>query len=285
MAFFFIQMSDPQFGMFAAFSGLDDAAIEGFRRRGLNVKRAPRTTSFAEETVLYEKAVAAANRLGPDFVITTGDLVNDPGDPNLLAELERITGQLDESIPRYWAAGNADVGNAPTPGSLGQYRERFGDDNYLFDHRGSRFVVLNSCVACDPTNVPGEWDKQQEFLRDALKEGRAKSSTHIIVFTHHPLFLKHPEEEDTHFAIPAERRRVLLELFKAHGVSAVFSGHWHRNRYVSDGALQVVTSGSVGYPLGDDPSGIRIVKVYDDRIEHEYYGLDALPEVVELEGS
>ena len=82
--------------------------------------------------------------------------------------------------------------------------------------------------------------------------------------------------------IPKERRRVLLELFKAHGVAAVFAGHWHRNNYASDGDLQMVTSGPVGYPLGDDPSGLRVVKVFEDRIEHEYFGLDAIPEAIDL---
>ena len=78
--------------------------------------------------------------------------------------------------------------------------------------------------------------------------------------------------------IPKERRRVILELLKAHNVVAVFSGHWHRNVYGFDGEFQMVTSGPVGYPLGDDPSGIRIVKVFDDRIEHEYFGFEELPD-------
>ena len=43
----------------------------------------------------------------------------------------------------------------------------------------------------------------------------------------------------------------------------------------------MVTTGAVGYPLGDDPSGLRIIKVYQDRIEHEYYGLDNIPVSVE----
>ena len=44
----------------------------------------------------------------------------------------------------------------------------------------------------------------------------------------------------------------------------------------------MVTTGPVGYPLGDDPSGLRIVKVYRDRIEHAYYGLDTIPETIKL---
>jgi hypothetical protein len=38
----------------------------------------------------------------------------------------------------------------------------------------------------------------------------------------------------------------------------------------------------VGYPLGDDPSGLRIVKVSRNIIEHRYYGLDQIPKLEEL---
>jgi hypothetical protein len=34
--------------------------------------------------------------------------------------------------------------------------------------------------------------------------------------------------------------------------------------------------------LADDPSGLRIVKVYDDRVEHEYFGMDDVPISVDL---
>ena len=44
----------------------------------------------------------------------------------------------------------------------------------------------------------------------------------------------------------------------------------------------MVTTGSVGYPLGEDPSGLRIVKISRDKIEHQFYGLDQIPEREEL---
>jgi hypothetical protein len=45
--------------------------------------------------------------------------------------------------------------------------------------------------------------------------------------------------------------------------------------------MQTVTTSAVGYPLGDDPSRLRIVKVFGDRIEHHYYGMDEIPDDVE----
>ena len=91
MAYFFIQLSDPQFGMFASFSGLDDAAIEDFRRKGLHVRPAPRTTGFAEETALYEAAIAAVN----DEAGTGRGrrMVHSEGGDNLMDRQSRVGGR------------------------------------------------------------------------------------------------------------------------------------------------------------------------------------------------
>ena len=278
--FFFIQMADIQFGIFASLSGADEAKIEEYRRARLIVRPAPKITGFAQETELYTKAIAGANRLRPDFVVMCGDMVQNTEDPAQFAELMRITGQLSNDIPMNWVPGNHDVGNDLTPESLALYRERHGDGNYFFDHLGSRFIVLDSNVPFFPPKIPGEWERQLEFLKSALQEAREIGSTHILVFTHYPLFLEDPDEQDSSLVVPKEKRRILLDLFHAYDVSAVFSGHWHRNNYARDGKLLMVTSSAVGYTLGYDPSGFRVVKVLQDRIEHEYFGLDDLPEAV-----
>ena len=281
MDFFFIQMSDPQFGMFASFSGMSDSRILELRQTmGFKIRPMPKITGFADETVLYEKAIAAANRLNPAFVVVSGDMVQNKDDASQLAELRRITRQLSSHIPVYWAAGNWDVGSAPTQETLAQYRERFGDDDYSFEYGGTSFIVLNSCVAFDDSEVPQEWERQLAFLRSSLGEAQTKRNNHIVVFLHHPLYAEHPEEEASWAVLPREKRKILLDLFEAHRVSAVFAGHWHRCHSLNHQGMQMVTTGAVGYPLGDDPSGFRIVKVFQDRIEHQYYGLDELPESI-----
>ena len=277
MSFSFMQLADPQFGLFAHLSGLSVSEMEALRRRGIPVRPGPKITGFADETRLYEKAIAEANRLRPDFVVTCGDMINDADDETQLAELRRITARLDDAIPMHWAAGNHDVGNELTPESLATYRERFGEDDYFFDRGGTRFVALNSNIAYDPTHVPEEWERQLDFLRDALRDARQGDSDHVVVFTHHPLFLREHDEADSIFVIPQERRRVLLDLLTSYGADAMFSGHYHRNSYGSYRGLQMVTTGAVGYPLGDDPSGFRTVRVYGDRLEHDYHALDGVP--------
>ena len=41
--------------------------------------------------------------------------------------------------------------------------------------------------------------------------------------------------------------------------------------------MMLVTSGAVGYPLGEEGSGLRIVQMDDDAIRHRYYGMANAP--------
>ena len=62
-----------------------------------------------------------------------------------------------------------------------------------------------------------------------LRAARLRRSRRVLLFGHHPLFTQAPDEPDSYWNIPVERRRPILDLLKAHGVRAFFCGHWHRN--------------------------------------------------------
>ncbi len=273
MGFFFIQMSDTQLGMAATLGGADNPKRVEMLDRGLCPPPFEETQGFAFETDHCEKAAAAANRLRPAFVVVTGDLVQDPSDADQVTEFRRFAGLFDNDIPVYVAPGNCDVGNTPTPDLLALYRERFGAYNYSFDRGGVHFVVFNTGIAFDPSSAPGEWEAQLEFLRSDLA---GAGGCRTIAFGHHPLFGSGPDDADSAMVIPAERRRVILDLFAEHGVEAMFAGHWHRNNEASAGSFEMVVSGPVGVPLGSDPSGFRVVRVLDPGLDHTYHSLDEI---------
>ena len=256
--FFFIQLSDPQFGMFTE------------------------NKDFAQETINFEFAVATVNRLKPAFVVITGDLIHKPGDTPQNVEYLRIAGKIDPRIPVYNVAGNHDVENVPTPETLFVYTNLFGPDHYTFRHAGFVGIVLNSSVIHSPQETTGELEAQQQWLRAELQRARDSRAQHIVVFQHHPWFLKTADELDQYFNIPRSRRASYLAAFRESGVKYLFSGHYHRNAIARDGGLEAVTTGPVGKPLGNDKSGLRIVIVRDEGVEHRYYHFGEIPNRVDV---
>ena len=277
-SFQFAQMADPQFGMFADMSRYTDEEIAERRARGLNVRKAARPiTGFADETRLYTAALAAANAARPAFVAVCGDMVHNAYDQAQVDELFRVSATLDPDIPLYFVSGNHDVGEAPTPDSLALYRERFGADNYSFRHGDCHFAVINSSLAFDPSNAPGEWRRLKQFLADDLSAARRRGSQQIILFAHHPLFHRSASEAWDGWCVPDERRAELMAILRDYGAAAAFAGHLHRNQVAEDDGFLMVTTGAVGYPLGEDPSGFRMVTVGEDGISHRYCGLPDAP--------
>jgi len=260
--FFFLQFSDPQFGMFAE------------------------NKDFRQETVNLDMAIATANRLKPAFVVITGDLVNKAGDAAQIEEYRRITATLSKSIPLYHVPGNHDVENEPTPASVAAYVKAIGPDHYSFRSGSLAAVVLNSSVIHSPAKSAALLEQQETWLRQELRTLRASGARHLVVFQHHPWFLKQADEADEYFNIPRERRQVYLELFKQSAVNALVSGHYHRNAIAKVGDIDMITTGPVGKPIGEGSmSGIRVFIVRDSGLTHRFYSLGELPNAIDLTGS
>ncbi len=249
---FFVQLSDPQYGMYAKDAG------------------------FEQEQANVAFAISSINRLKPSFVIVTGDLVNKAGDRAEIAALKTQFARLNSAIPVYWVAGNHDVGNEPTPESIAAYREQFGRDYYTFDAGPIRGLVLDSSLIHAPDKSHDEAAAQERWLLAELQKARADQLKHVIVFQHHPYFVNSADEPDGYFNIPAKTRKTYLDLFRQFGVEWVFTGHLHRSAEASDGSIHMVITGPVGMPLENGRSGIRVVAV-GAGISHKYFDFGALP--------
>ena len=255
--FFFIQLSDPQFGMYT------------------NDK------DFGQETANFEFAVANVNRLKPSFVVITGDLVNKAGDAAQIAEYKRIRAKIDPSIPVHDMPGNHDVENSPTPATVAAYRTNIGRDRYVFQHGPLTGIVLNSTLIHTPAGAQGEADAQQTWLADELKKAKASGARHVVVIQHHPWYLKAADEPDQYFNIPTVRRAPLLALFREAGVKTLISGHYHQNAVVPGEPIEAITTGPVGMAQGQERSGMRMFIVTDAAIVHRYFEFGRLPNTVD----
>ncbi|MBN18635.1 MAG: hypothetical protein CL758_04045 [Chloroflexi bacterium] len=248
MSYKFIQMSDPQLGFCAS------------RRKDVN--------GVDYEITNLKKAISIANEIKPDFVITTGDFTQD----RLNSEHAEIVIDLYSTLnsPHYFAPGNADLTNSPQFEDIDRFRRRFGSDYQSFYFLDSQFIILNSCVLFDCTNVLGADVEQIKFLEEKLKEGFNNNCKEQMIFMHHPLFGQDPYEKDDHMVLPKNQRKIILNLLEKYNVTAVFTGHWHENNIVNYKNTELITTGPISLSLGEEPSGIRLIEVTDNKLEHRF---------------
>jgi 3',5'-cyclic AMP phosphodiesterase CpdA len=250
--FFFIQLTDPQFGMYEQDKG------------------------FSKETELYEKAVEAINSLHPDFVVITGDLVNNRNDRAQLEEFKRITSKINKEIAVWYSPGNHDIGMPPTEDAIDSFIAGYGHDRFSFINKNSLFIGLNSCII--KSNMPEMEQVQFEWLKKEFRKG--KKADNIVIFTHYPFFINTPDEAESYSNIPIETRNRYLNLFKEYNVTAVFSGHLHNNVSSKYGDIEFTATSSSGKPLGADSSGFRVIKVYPDSVISVFYTLNEVLEKI-----
>ncbi|WP_099465403.1 metallophosphoesterase [Parabacteroides provencensis] len=253
-AFYFVQMSDPQFGM-----------LDGNK-------------SFTKETKLMEQAVEAVNKLNPEFIVFTGDLVNVWNDKKQISEFRRILGQIKKEIPVYVLPGNHDFDVNVSDKAFQAYLDEYGYDSFNFQVKNTCFIGLNSPVIF--ADKKDEEQSQLVWMERILKN--SQKCNHRILFSHYSFFVETPDEADQYFNIPLTKRGNYIDMFNKYNVDAMFSGHLHRNAKGSAGNFKMITSSALCYPLGEDKVGFRIVKVYPDRIESDYYDLDNIPVKVNL---
>ncbi|RWS15909.1 purple acid phosphatase-like protein [Dinothrombium tinctorium] len=239
---------------------------------------------WQKEIDLTRKAIEKAQQMQtkPKFFVVCGDLVdafpNTPLNQPQVDDFKKVFAELKSDIPLICVCGNHDVGNTPTPETVDLYRQRFGDDYFVFWYDGVMFIVLNSQYYEDRSQTKEIAEKQDQWLDDVLKQ--AHKYRHVIVFQHIPWFLQKADEENDYFNIEKDLRIKMLDKFEKAGVKAIFCGHYHQNAGGKYKDMEVVVTSAIGAQLGNEKSGFRIVKVLANKIEHTYYELDSVPKCV-----
>ena len=250
-AHFFIQVSDPQLGFISL------------------------TDDFAPEQELMGQITAEINRLQPDFVVFSGDLVHWYDKEQLWDGFKRMCAKIDKKIPVYYLPGNHDVSGDVSTESVEQFVERFGSDRFV--HRGRSYTVIGY-NSNNIKNRTAASEAEYEWIEQQLS--RARKNKPIIVVSHHPYFLDNADEAEEYFNIDIETRMRYIKLFERYGVDLVLTGHLHRCTSGRYGDIDFVTAGPAGKTLGSDASGVEIVKIEDGKVVPKYYPIEKIPQSI-----
>lgn len=174
----FAVISDVQFVAAAGLAEKRDCATAGSTAgsAALCPLAVPAESDLVAQARRTLREVKAAR---PDFLLINGDLV-DTAYPADFALAKRILDEeLGGELPYHYIPGNHEIMGAP----IDNFRAVFGDTSRVFDHRGTRFVTLDSSTG---TLRGGGFD-QVRALRDALDRAAVDPAVgSVVVLHHHP---------------------------------------------------------------------------------------------------
>ena len=242
----------------------------------------------------FLKAIDTLNQIGPDFVLTGGDLVMDVldqryGRADSLFKLYRdISGKLE--MPVYNAVGNHEVygwhrqekglEDHPEYGK-GMYEERIGERYYSFDHKGWHFMVLDGIYRGAEGRYVGRIDEDQlQWIRDDLE--KTDRETPIVIAVHIPFItsmtqLQKGSQVANSSGLTIANSKEVLDLFMPYKLRLVLQGHLHYYESISVyDRVHFVTAGAVSArwwnTRKEDPlqEGFLLVHTKGDQANWEY---------------
>lgn len=231
----------------------------------------------------FKRAIQHVERTLADFVLTGGDNVDVDGmktdrkaDAIGLYQnyMDLISGS---ALKWYFTIGNHDRywGDGGEGGAYGEalFKSFFGETYYTFDHKGWRFIVLNSTEVCEGKYCIS--DAQYQWLETILSETPVDQP--IVISTHVPfLSLYYPVLEGRYTdADTFVNQKEIFDMFGGHNLKLVLQGHQHLYEEIKVKGVQFITAGAVsagwwGGAFHGTEEGYLKVNVNGDDFNWEY---------------
>jgi hypothetical protein len=216
----------------------------------------------------------------PDFILHTGDLVENGDDSTLWPIFFDIEKNLLRQTVFYPSLGNHERNTR-------YFGDFFQQDTpyYSFDWANAHFIVLNSDIANAAASQRERdkfWAEQTSWLADDL--ATHQKADYRFVIAHHPPITAVARRQGDNPHMTA-----LMPMFEKYRVSAAMFGHDHNYQHYLKNGIHYVISGGGGAPLYDvdqPPAGITVkVASIENFVIVSVNGKTASLKVVAIDGS
>ena len=210
----------------------------------------------------FTQALDTVNMLNPDLIITGGDLIMDAlgqsyGRADSLYNLYMEVIKKSK-IPVYNTMGNHEIyginkssGADPANPEYGEkmFEKRLGHSYYSFEHKGWKFMIINSIEVTKKSKYIGQVDSAQiSWIKSELK--KTDHTTPIVLSTHIPFITANTQKYEGS-TLPNDSSQVVfnskevIELFKGYNLKLVLQGHLHTVEDIYIDGIHFITGGAV----------------------------------------
>ncbi len=227
-----------------------------------------------------EQAIGVAKKSKVDFVMTGGDNVDvDAMKADKIDVAKGLFQRYKDIVAKsglkwYYTIGNHDrYWHSNGEHGSGLFSSFFGKTYYSFEHKGWKFIVLNSTEICNGKYCVS--DTQKNWLIAELAKTPANQP--IIVSSHVPfLSLYYPVLEGYYTdADTFANQKEVRGLFDKHNLKLVLQGHQHLYEEIKVKGVQYITAGAIcaswwGGPFHGTEEGYLQVNIDGDNFNWNY---------------
>jgi 3',5'-cyclic AMP phosphodiesterase CpdA len=226
-----------------------------------------------QSNLLLTSAVKQINSInGVDFVVFTGDMVDEPTEAYYN---DFFTALTELKYPVIMAFGNHDtlsyskdktyLTKEEALALVKKYNPNypFGKTYYAFNPKPDYHIIVLDLSIPDAKTANGEISQEQlAFLEDELEKNK---NNVVLIFQHFPVL--EPFESEHHKVINADKYFEVIRKYK--NPIVIFSGHYHTTKIIrEDNIIHVSSPALVTYP-----NAFRLVNItnYKDRAIFDFY--------------
>ena len=208
------------------------------------------------------QALDTINKLNPDFILTGGDLIMDAIGQSF-GRADSLYNLYSEVIKKakcqvYNTMGNHEIygigGNSgadPEGPEYGEkmFEKRLGKSYYAFEHKGWKFMILNSIEDTRIGRYIGKIDSAQiMWIKDELK--KTSVATPIVLSTHIPLITVNTQKYEgstvaSDSALVVFNSKEVIDLFRDYNLKLVLQGHLHTYEDIFIDNTHFITGGAI----------------------------------------
>ncbi len=246
------------------------------------------------------QAIDSINKINPDFVITGGDQIMDALGVSYNEATAAYNLYLDEmknlNAPVYNTLGNHDIfgvySNDESILNNAEYGEkmfekRLGKSYQSFEHKGWKFIILNTIEENENKKYHGLIDAEQmEWIKEELS--KTDKNTPLVISTHFPFISAYNQLSNERTVASSkswiiDNSKEVLSLFKDYNLKLVLQGHLHIREDIMINGVRYITGGAVSANWWKGPyqgveEGFLKITAYKNSIDTEYidYGWEAV---------